>query len=528
MYGHPMHIFDAEKLNGNIQVRNAQPGEKIILLDKKEYILSKDDLVIADNNNPIALAGIMGGLDSAVSEKTTSVWIESAVFNAASIRKSARRHALNTDASFRFERGSDPIEAKNSMLRWVNYLNDICPPSLMVELADSENEIPSENIIACKFQYMDDLLGYAIDREEIKSILSYLGFEFISFNESSFEVKVPLYKYDVTRPADVVEEVLRIYGLNRIPLPKKMSISINSDVQDLYDNHRRELITYLNGCGLNEIITNSLVSSETEGNPDYGIKLLNPLSNNMNQMRTTLLHSMFQVLEFNLNRQKNNLALVETGKIYRKNSDGNFYENKRLAMMFYGNNGEENYESKPVPFGLGYVKSIISDVFKKSGVNNYTEIYNELIPGLFEPVLFKTADTQLGYMGLYGVSGYTQPVYYVELDMDALGKIKINHKPLFKGIPKFPFVRRDLALLMDENIMYHTIETAIFKLKNKYINKINLFDVYRGKQLEQGKKSYAISITLIAEDHTLTESEIDNAMKSITSKLLEIPGIQLR
>lgn len=497
--GQPMHAFDADKLKGNISVRLARPGETLTTLDKTERKLNGEELVVADNSGAIALAGVMGGLSTAISDSTQNIFLESAWFNAANVRKTAKLHTISTDSSFRFERGIDPHNTVNAMTQAANLIIEIAGGKISSEIIDVQPEpivSPKVNFSYKKFR---TLAGVEIDNASLKTILKNLDMEILSETKDGLELTIPNYRTDVTRDIDVFEDILRIYGYNNIPFPEIMHSA--ALVQPKPDKNfiKQTISNYLSAQGFNEIMTNSLTRESYFGDSELGkaVKLLNPLSNELSILRPGILPSMLEAIAYNKNRKAHDLKFYEFGKIYQHSETG-FKEFEKLCILVTGNKEAPNWRQKPAKADYYYIKSIVENALASVGAKK--------IKGL---VIEEVDSDLLKKIDIKGT------VWYAEMNFDALVSAHTKNKFKLQEIPVFPEVSRDLSLVLDKTTPYSDIETIVTQTIGKYLRKITVFDVFEGKPLEEGQKSYTFNMVLYDNEKTMNDKQIDAIMQKL-------------
>ncbi len=535
--GQPMHAFDVSKIKGKmVRVRTAREGEKIVALDEKEYTLGGDDLVIADEEKPLAIAGVMGGLDSAINEKTTDIFLESAWFDPVTVRKTSKKLGLATDSSFRFERGVDPEMVEFALKRAASLIKELVPGAMITEPVDEEMRKFKNPVIQLHYDYIRKMTGEEIEREKLKQILALLDFQIVSDSEESFTVSVPLYRMDVTRPADVIEEILRIYGYNTVQIPEKMSFSVAHEEPVTEFKIEQETGALLTHAGLYETMSVSMTSEEeaellASTDKDSYVGLVNPLSKEYALMRQSLLLSGLENIRFNVYRQKDNLGIFEWGKTYRKDKKGVYAENKRLALFLTGDLMPEHW-IQTEKTGFFTLKGIVERIFERFGVT-YAEKPSGH-PDMDEAVAFVADGKELAVLGkvksaLTRKKDIKKPVYYADMDWEAfVKKAKQNVYKGFKPIPRFPSVRRDLALLVNKNVSYFDLYKTARETEKKFLEEIRLFDVYEGDKIPEGKKSYAMAFVFRSPDKTLNDKQVDKIIKKIYERLHKEFGAELR
>lgn len=537
--GTPLHAFDCAALNGNIEVRNAKEGAKFTTLDEVERTLSASNLMITNGTDDLCIAGVYGGLHSGVSSKTTSVFIESAYFNPVSVRKTAKQHALNTDASFRFERGVDPSLTEYALKRCASLILEIAGGEIAMSPVVVGNGISLTTELDFSYERCNKLIGTAIPKEMVNAIFANLDIQVKEEANGIARLVVPTYRVDVTREADIIEEVLRIYGFNKVPLPEKMNMSIGNFKKPDPEKVQLTIAEFLVGKGAIEILNNSLTNSiyvEKLGgealSSNENVEILNPLSNELDVMRQSLLFNALEVVAHNQNRQNPDLKLFEFGKTYKK-VDGKYIENKRLLITLTGKRNAENWLEKATNQSFYSLKGLVLSVFERLGLdgllkeNGFTQA--SLLEGV-ELSLLKSTAGQIGWISkkMNSHFGIKQDVFIADLDwdvlIDSLKMTKINYKEL----PKTFAVRRDFSLLLDEAISYSQIENLAKNTDKQLLKEVGLFDVYEGDKLPEGKKSYAVSFLFQHAEKTLQDQQIDGVMEKIRHELESKLGAVLR
>ena len=535
--GQPLHAFDADKITGKkINIKTVKSGTKFVTLDGVERSLHEEDLMICDQDKPLCIAGVFGGENSGVTQSTSSIFLESAYFNPISIRKTAKRHALNTDASFRFERGIDPNITKYALKRAALLITEIAGGKITSDLIDEYPNKIEDSQVFLSFDKTYKLIGQEIPKETIKSILSALEIKVNNITETGLGLTIPAYRNDVQREVDVIEEILRVYGYNNIGITNKLNASISNTSK--FENHKIENIVanQLVGQGFYEIMTNSLTTDKYNSiseqlDPDNNVKILNPLSTDLSIMRQSLIFSGLETLAFNINRQQSDLKLFEFGKTYH-DFDDQKEEFNHLSILITGNKTEKRWNSKKTEVGYFYLKGLVTGIFDRLGIKKFkslplsNDIFSEgqqLSVGKHSLVEFGSLKTNA--LNNFGIS---QNVFCANFNWNNLLKVINQNTIKFKDISKYPEVKRDLSLLIDEDITFEKLYKLAKQSENNYLKDINLFDVYRGDKLENGKKSYSISFTLQDNKQTLKDSQIDKIMSKIQKRFESELGAELR
>ncbi len=549
--GQPLHCFDVAKIAGNkIVVKNAKEGEKFVTLDGVEHTLDSRDLMICNTEVPMCIAGVFGGLDSGVTEATTDVFLESAYFNPTSVRKTARRHGLNTDSSFRFERGVDPNNTLYVLKLAALMVKELAGGEICGPLCDNYPSRIEPAEVSLSFEYFDKLIGKHIPADTIVSILKSLEMELTEVTDEKADMKVPTYRVDVTRPCDVAEDVLRIYGYNNVEISSSVRSALSSQSFEDQDNKLRNLISeQLTAEGFNEILNNSLTAeayyTDLAAYPaDHCVRLLNPLSNDLNVMRQTLLFGGLESLSHNINRKMADLAMYEFGNVYFFNPAveataekvlAPYSEASRLAIWLTGALRPGNWARPEQPATVYDMKAVIVNILNRLGINPAEIKLAASSCALYSAAL--DINTRLGKnLGSLGVISkklaskfdIKQEVIYCELDWHALVNLslrkKVSYSPLAKTMP----VKRDLALLLDKNVTLDQVEAIVRESERRLLRSVTLFDVYEGKNLPEGKKSYAIAITLQDDEKTLQDKQIEAVMNKVIGNLTKKLGAELR
>jgi phenylalanyl-tRNA synthetase beta chain len=542
--GQPLHIFDYDKIKGHqVIVKTANEGMKFKFLDGVERVLSNEDLMICNAEEPMCMAGIMGGIDSGVTENTKTIFIESAFFSPSYIRKSARRHNLHTEAAYRYERGADYSIIVFALQRAAKLIQDIAGGDLFSNMIEVIGKDIYPDIITFNLDKTNKFLGTAISKENAKKILLDLNFNLLDENENNLTVKVPMAKVDVKQPVDIAEELIRIAGFDKINSPKRVDYSIKS-YKSPYHNFTYNLSLKLKAEGFTEIMNNSLESEKDYKQfnlllEDKYVKVLNPISKELNMLRPSLLFGGLRSLAYNLNRQQKNLLFFEFGKVYQiKNAQAQdvkekFIETNQLALWMTGSLFAENWKYKSNTIDLFDIKSIVENLLYQHIKNkqlDYKEKENGFLVNSFEittenislSTIGEVRDEVLKYFDI------DEPVFYAEINVEKLYDLATQTTIKYIEPNKFPIVRRDLSLLLSSDVTFHNIKEVIYMVAPKYVKEVNLFDVYDGTNLPAGKISYAISIIFEKKQSTFTDEEIDNIMKKIIDALNTQLGIVLR
>ena len=548
--GQPLHSFDADKIKGNkVVVRSATEGAKFVTLDGVERTLTDRDLMICNVEEPMCIAGVFGGLDSGVTEQTKNVFLESATFPPTWIRKTARRFGLNTDASFRYERGLDPNQTVEVMKRAALLIQEVAGGTITGAIQDIYPVPVAPYRVELTYDKVNTLIGKVIPVETVKSILESLEMKIVSETAEGLVIDVPVYRIDVQRDVDVIEDILRIYGYNNVEFSDNVKSNLSYQTPTDRSYKLQNLISeQLCGCGFNEILNNSLTRSAYYDNlstypVSHCVMLMNPLSADLNCMRQTLLFGGLESVEHNAKRKNGNIRFFEFGNCYDYNIDhkkedetlAEFSEDYRLGLWVSGSRVDNNWAHPNEKSSVYELKAYVENILVRLGVNLQKVIFGNLANDIYSAGLSITTSSgrQLGTMGIVSPKickelDIETDVYYAELSWTLLMKEIKKSKVTFSEISKFPAVKRDLALLLEKNVQFAEIEKIATESERKLLKDVALFDVYEGKNLPAGKKSYAVSFYLQDEGKTLNDKQIDAIMKKIQTNLEQKLGAQLR
>jgi phenylalanyl-tRNA synthetase beta chain len=541
--GTPLHIFDAKSVNGKVVVRTAKAGEELETLDNVQRKLQGSELLIANATEAMCIAGVFGGAHSGVNEQTTSIFIESALFDAVSVRKTARIHGLNTDASFRFERGVDPTLTMYALERCVQLIQEVAGGQVAMPTFDWKGAIPQEKTISISLNRVNQLIGCQIDKSDVVSILKDLDIHVTNDNGDTLDIQIPAYRVDVTREADVIEEVLRIFGFNLVPIPEKWNLSLPIAPKINKDHWQRTMSESLVGKGYSEVMNNSLTKSAYVANlgmnqlkEEHQVRMLNPLSQDLDVMRQSLLYGLLENIAHNQNRQSPNLRLFEFGKTYAKYTSG-YVETQQLIICTTGQRHSDNWLSpekgKDTLTSYFDLKGVLVGLLERLGFSSSLQekaLSNQLFEDGQAFEVHKKTMAEIGWAPaeLLNAFGIKNPVYYAVLNwdlvMDLLTRVKIEYSEL----PKAFATRRDFSLLIDQQVSFASLRSVALQADRKILKSVGLFDVYEGKNLDKGKKSYALSFILQDGDRTLTDQEIEACMTKIQANLEKECGAILR
>ncbi|GIJ96451.1 phenylalanine--tRNA ligase beta subunit [Capnocytophaga stomatis] len=536
--GQPLHAFDVNHIVGKkIIVKKAEAGTKFTTLDGVERVLNAEDLMICDTEKPLCIAGVLGGLNSGVTTSTRTVFLESAYFNPISVRKTAKRHGINTDASFRFERGININDVKYALMYAAILIENIAGGVISSDIIDLYPKKQEDFQVFLAFDKVNKVVGQVIPTETIKNILHSLDIKVNSITERGLGLLIPSYRVDVQREADVIEEILRVYGYNNISFSEKTNASMSHSSK--FDDHnvQNTVANQLVGQGFFEIMTNSLVPEKVitdyEQDATKAVKILNPLSNDLSFMRKNLLFSGLEVIEYNINRKSSDLKFFEFGKSYHF-ENGQYNEGKHLIVYSTGNKNNESWNISSEKTDFFFLKGTIEAIFERLGLKNVAiKPLGENNSFVQEGFRWFLGETFLGTIGVVKGKvlknfGIKQEVLFADICWNVVLESIKNQKIVYQEISKFPKVRRDLALLLDENISFGDIYKIAFETEKSILKNVSLFDVYQGDKLPEGKKSYAVSFTLQDINKTLTDKQIDKSMQNLLQKFGEKLGATLR
>ncbi|WP_394748597.1 phenylalanine--tRNA ligase subunit beta [Spongiimicrobium salis] len=535
--GQPLHAFDAAKIKGNsIEVKTVPQGTTFVTLDGVERTLHEDDLMICDAEKPMCIAGVFGGLNSGVSENTTSIFLESAYFDPISIRKTAKRHGLNTDASFRFERGIDINNVEYALQRAALLIKEIASGDISSDIIDLYPKKKDDYQVFLTFEKVNKLIGEEIPKDTIKSILASLDIKVNNVSESGLGLTIPFYRVDVQREVDVIEEVLRVYGYNNIAFKEKLNASIAPTGKFEDYKLQNTIGDMLAAQGFFEIMTNSLTNPAhntlIEGHTENSsVKMLNPLSADLSVLREHMLFSGLEAIAYNSNRKRPNLRFFEFGKTYHQ-LESERIENKHLCLLVTGNRNEDSWSSPAKKSDFYYLKSVIAMVLERLGITKIKEapcehaVFSEGLSLSFN----KRNLVTFGMVKKPLLKGFDikQEVLFADFNWDTIIEIAAYNRIVFQDIPKYPEVKRDLALLLNQSTSFKEVHDIALQTEKKLLQRVSLFDVYTGGKLPQGKKSYAVSFTLQDKKSTLTDKQIDKIMNKLQFRYEKELGAELR
>jgi len=536
--GNPLHAFDASKIKGNkVVVKTLSKGTPFTTLDEQKRELDTDDLMICNADEPMCIAGVLGGLASGVTESTTSIFLEAAYFNPVSVRKTAKRHGLNTDASFRFERTVNPNTVIWALKRAALLIQEVAGGSISSDLVDVYPK-PIENaIVDFAYAACDRLIGEVIDRTTIKNILENLEIEVLEEKELGLKLSIPPYRADVNREVDVIEEILRIYGYNNIGMTGRINASLSIVPKPDAHKVQEQISDLLASNGFHEAMCNSLTKgSYTDGLESFKkesqVLLMNPLSQDLNAMRQTLLFGGLESLAYNINRKVSDVMLYEFGKTYNRYGD-DFVEEQRLAMWTTGKKEDENWNAVKSNVDVFQMRGFVEKLLFKLGLNKGVALSQIQSDVFSEAVVYKLRKKKVLETGLLRKSllkrfGIKQDVYYADLNWGLIIDLLKDQKTEYKEVSKYPAVRRDLALLLDKKVAFSELEALALRTDKNLLKEVNLFDVYEGDKLAEGKKSYALSFVFRDDSKTLTDKVVDKAILKIFKSLEHQLQVELR
>lgn len=535
--GQPLHAFDASQIRGNkVIVKTMPAGTKFTTLDDVERTLHEEDLLICDEVGPMCIAGVFGGKISGVTERTREIFLESAYFNPVSIRKSAKRHGLNTDASFRFERGIDPTITEYALKRAALLIQEVAGGEITSDIIDIYPKKVEDFSVFIHFDKVNKIIGEEIKPETIKKILASLDIKVNNITETGLGLSIPSYRVDVTREIDVVEEILRVYGYNNIAIPSKLNATISNSVRTAEHNVQNVVADQLCSLGFNEMMANSLTTPDyiklsEQLKAEHNVLMLNPLSTELSAMRQSLLFSALEAVSFNINRKRSDLKFFEFGKTYHSIA-GSYEEEKHLTLTVTGNRNNESWlraqEKSDFFLFKGYVMAVLSRVGvdkKLISLPFENDVFAEgLALAIGKEVIVEFGTVKKSIAKHFDIK---QEVFYADFNWGKIQKY-ISNKIKFTAIPKYPEVKRDFALLVDENVQFEQIFNIAKQTEKSLLKDINLFDVYQGSNLPEGKKSYAVSFILQDDTKTLTDTQIDKIMSKLQNNFESQLGASLR
>ncbi len=544
--GQPLHAFDINKITGNkVVIKSLPAGTPFVTLDGQDLKLQADDLMICNAEEGMCLAGILGGLKSRVTEQTTRVFLESAWFSPVRIRKTARRHGLATDASFRFERGTDPNMVIVALKRAAMLIKHVAGGKITSEIIDIQSKPITDFKISFNIPRFYAFAGEKIPVETIRTLLQALEIKIDETNPNTWQLSVPPYRVDVLREADIAEEILRLYGYNNVTIPEQMVTSVTVSPKPNPELLQDKISTMLVAEGYTEMMNNSITKASYYENsqvfdPSHMVRIMNPLSSDLNCLRMTMFFGGLETLQRNRNRQRQNMKFFEFGKVYfcndvkSKHALKSYKETYKLALIATGNRYEPNWNQPETPLSFFDIKATTENIFIKMGVNfgllTTQPLENEYC---LEGLIYSYKNKELAQIWtirskIAKMFDLSSPLFYVEIDWEMLLAINGNHKVTFAEMPKFPWVRRDLALLVDNSVSYKQMKELAFRTERNLLKEVGLFDVYTGDKIAAGKKSYAMYFILQDENKTLTDQQIDKIMERLVQAFQRELGAVLR
>ncbi len=530
--GQPLHAFDADAVKGNkVVVKTCPEGTIFKTLDEVERKLSADDLMICNTEEPMCIAGVFGGIGSGVTAATKNVFLESAYFNPVWVRKTSKRHGLKTDASFRFERGTDSDITVFALKYAALMIKEVAGGTISSDISDIYPNPVAPFAFDITYKNVDRLIGKAIGHDEIKAIVKALDIEVVSESAEGLSLKVPPYRVDVTREVDVIEEVLRIYGYNNIEIPTQIRASLNNSIRPEKDDVQNSISDILSANGFNEILSNSLTKSAYSTNLDNAVKILNPLSNDLDVMRQSMVYSGLEAIAYNQNRRAADLKLYEFGKVYSV-KDEKYIETQRFAIFITGADKAEQWNQKPQQVSFYMIKAIVDGLIERLNIKDLvTEdaTCSKMAFGL----QYMRNGKQLVKFGAIAktslkLADVDKEVFYADFNFDLVLAAVRKNKIVYQEVSKFPAVRRDLSMLVDTQVTFGQLKQIAQKTERKLLREISVFDVYQGDKLPAGKKSYALSFTLQDEEKTLTDKAIDSVIQKLIYNFGKEAGAEIR
>lgn len=532
--GQPLHAFDADQISGNkVIVKNLPEGTIFKTLDDKDRKLSASDLMICNEQEGMCIAGVYGGIKSGVSEVTKNIFLESAWFNPVDIRKTSVKHGLRTDAASRFEKGTDISNTVAVLKRAALLIKEIAGGNIAGDIIDQYPSPLEKQRVSLKYFYLKKLSGKNYHPDDVKNILKNLGFVVVKDDIDELTVDVPYSKPDISLPADLVEEIMRIDGLDNIDIPASITISPSADKDSKKTQRKEKLANYMTGLGFYEIFTNSITNSAfyNESVLQATVKMINNLSVELDIMRPEMMQGGLQVIAHNINRKNTDLRFFEFGKTYSVDAEKKYRETNHLSLYVSGNVSEQNWKAKPAKADFYYLKGSVERVLQLCGMKNisFETVQKD---GLKNAALIKTGNKTIGYLGELNEATLKQfdikhAVFYADINWDDLLAVK-NKEVEYNEISKFPAVTRDLALVVDKNVSYNQIEGIALSRKIQELRSVQLFDIFESDKLGAGKKSMAVSFVFLDESKTLTDKEIDNFMQKIIAGYEESVQAEIR
>ncbi|HTE01190.1 MAG TPA: phenylalanine--tRNA ligase subunit beta [Mucilaginibacter sp.] len=530
--GQPLHAFDADAVKGNkVIVKTCPKGTPFTTLDEVERKLTADDLMICNAEEPMCIAGVFGGIGSGVKASTQNIFLESAYFNPVWVRKTSKRFGLKTDASFRYERGTDPDITVFALKYAALLIKEVAGGTISSDISDIYPNPVAPFSVDITYRNVDRLIGKAIGHEEIRAIIAALDIKIVNESAEGLSLSVPPYRVDVTREVDVIEEILRIYGYNNIEIPTQIRASLNNSIRPEKDDVQNTISDLLTANGFNEILSNSLTKSAYSSDLDHAVKILNPLSNDLDVMRQSMLYSGLEAIAYNQNRRSVDLKLYEFGKVYSVKED-KYIETQRFSIFLTGADKAEQWNQKPQQVSFYMLKAIVDGLLDRLNIKD-TVTEDATCSKMAYGLQYMRNGKQLVKFGSVAPASLKKvdldkAVFYADFNFDlVLGAVRKN-KIVYQEVSKFPAVRRDLSMLVDTNITFGQLKQIAQKSERKLLTDINVFDVYQGDKLPAGKKSYALSFILQDEEKTLTDKAIDAIMQKLIYNFGKEVGAEIR
>jgi phenylalanyl-tRNA synthetase beta chain len=530
--GQPLHAFDADEIKGDkVLVKNYAEGTVFKTLDDVDRKLSENDLMIGNTEEPMCIAGVFGGAQSGVKSTTKNIFLESAYFNSVSVRKTSKRHGLKTDASFRFERGTDPDMTVFALKRAALLIQQVAGGKVSSQISDHYPAPVAPFAFDVTYKNIDRLIGQEITHGEIKAIIEALDIRIVNETADSLSLQVPPYRVDVTREVDIVEELLRIYGYNNIHIPTQIRASLNTSQKAEKDTVQNQISDLLTANGFNEILSNSLTKSAYSDNLDVAVKILNPLSSDLDVMRQTLLYSGLEAIAYNQNRRAADLKFYEFGKVYSVKDD-KYSEVQRFSIFITGADVAEQWNQKQKPVSFYNLKAIVDGILKRLSITDFV-VEDATCSKLAFGLQYMLNGKQLVKFGTAGANALKKAdvdkeVFYADFNFDLVLAAVRKNVIVYQEVSKFPAVRRDLSMLVDKAVSFGQLKQIAQRTERKLLQEVSVFDVYQGDKLPAGKKSYALSFIIQDSEKTLTDKAIDSIMQKLIYNLGKEAGAEIR
>lgn len=530
--GQPLHAFDADEITGGkVLVKNYPEGTIFKTLDDVDRKLSENDLMIGNTEEPMCIAGVFGGAKSGVKSSTKTIFLESAYFNAVSVRKTAKRHGLKTDASFRFERGTDPDMPVFALKRAALLIQQVAGGKISSQISDHYPTPVAPFAFEVTYKNIDRLIGQQITHGEIKAIIEALDIKIVGETADSLSLEVPPYRVDVTREVDIVEEILRIYGYNNIHIPTQIRASLNNSQKKEKDTVQNQISDLLSANGFNEILSNSLTKSAYSDNLDVAVKILNPLSSDLDVMRQSLLFSGLEAIAYNQNRRAADLKFYEFGKVYSVKDD-KYSEVQRFSIFITGADAAEQWNQKQQPVSFYNLKAIVDGILQRLNITDFV-VEDATCSKLAFGLQYSLNGKQLVKFGPVGANArkktdVDKEVFYADFNFDMVLNAVRKNVIVYQEVSKFPAVRRDLSMLIDKSVSFGQLKQIAQRTERKLLKEVSVFDVYQGDKLPAGKKSYALSFIIQDIEKTLTDKAIDSVMQKLIYNLGKEAGAEIR